>query len=264
MKSILPIYLFTTFTLLANYYDSDIDGVEDKYDQCDNTPFDELVDEFGCSKDNTQGNLVFTVGTDIGIDTFDKKDTTYNFALDYTINDWSMGISNSSYLFYETNDKSSNKTGDMYSYIGYEITRDNFSTLFSFGAKIAIADVTVGTGENDYYISTQIEYLSAQSNIKYFTNLAYTFTGDTSSISYKDIFSYNIGLGYNLSEKYYTSVYYENSQSIYQDSENYQALVWANHYNYEDNYFVEFDYIRALDKLSYRHMFSFKIGVSFE
>jgi hypothetical protein len=264
MKSLPLIYILTTLTLFASYYDSDIDGVEDRLDQCSHTPFDELVDEFGCSQNANQGSWTLKVGTELGFDTLDKKSTSYSFSIDYIVNRWSAGISNTNYTGYNENNTTTRETGDIYTYIGYEIQNEAFSTLLALGAKIATADESIGTGENDYYISTQLENFSIERYIKFFTTWVYTFTGDTQETVYKDIFSYNIGLGYYVNESYYTSIYYENSQSIYEETENYQALVWANRYSYNDTYFVEFDYTRGLDTFSYDHLFSFKIGVTFE
>jgi hypothetical protein len=264
MKLFLLIYILTTYTLFANYYDSDIDGVEDKFDLCDNTPFDEVVDEFGCGENASHSTITLKIGADVGFDTLDEKSTSYNFLIHYTMKHWSIGVSNSDYIGYTENNVSQRETGDIYSYIGYEIPNEKLITTLMLGTKIATANERVGTGKNDYYTSVQIESIPIKNNLKLFSTFSYTFTGDTSSIEYEDVFSYQIGFGYYVNASYFTSLYYENSQSIYEDTQNYKALVWTNRYSYDDTYFVEFDYTRGLDAFSYEHMFSFRVGAHFE
>ena len=264
MRFVLLIYLLLTSSISANYYDSDIDGVEDRLDQCNDTPFDVLVDEFGCNKNSTNIKFTLTLGTDVGFDTLDSRDTTYNFAFDYKINHWRMGISNSNYIGYNDNNSTSRELGDIYTYIGYEVAKDKYTSIVTLGTKLAMAKDTIGTGKNDYYMSTQLETYSSNNAAKLFGVLSYTVTGDTNSSKYEDIFSGSIGIGYTVSDKYYTSVSYENSESIYRNTENFQAIVWTNYYIWKENSFVEIDYMCGLDTLSYKHMISFKFGVTFE
>jgi hypothetical protein len=264
MKLIPLIFLFLTSRLFATYIDKDIDGVEDKFDKCPYTPFDELVDVFGCSKKDNAGTFIFKLGTDISFDTTDERISTYNFLLQYEKKNWVAGISNSNYIGYDNNDISVRETGDIYTYLGYNIQNDVLSMMLTSGIKIATAKTTVGTGENDYYMSTQIATKLLDDHYKFFTALSYTFTGDTPTIKYKNIFSYTLGVGYTVNAQYYTSLAYENSQSIYENTENYKALVWSNYYAYNDDYFLELDYVHSLDEFSYKHLISFKVGVTFE
>jgi len=261
---LLPFIFLVITCVLSAYHDSDIDGVEDSIDQCSYTPFDEVVDEFGCSKNSHVGLWTFKIGTEIGFDTIDNKSRNYNFSIDYIVNHWSIGISNSSYIGYYENNKTTREMGDIYTYVGYEVANEIFSTIVTLGTKIAIANESVSTGENDYYVNVQLESRFSESYMKLFSTSVYTFTGDTNNIAYKDIFSYNIGVGYSINTAYYTSLSYENSQSIYKNTENYQALVWTNRYMYNDTYFVELDYTRGIDAFSYDHLFSFKVGATFE
>jgi len=263
MKGFFSLSLLTGL-LFGAYIDTDIDGVEDSLDLCKNTPFDQLVDAFGCSENASENIWTLKAGTELGFDTFDEKSLSYHFSIDYNMQSWSMGISNANYIGYNENNTSTRETGDIYTYIGYEIPNKNFLTTFAIGMKIATADESVGTGENDYYMSTQLQSVSNEHNTKLFSTLSYTFTGDTKYIAYEDVFSYTVGLGYVVNEAYYTSLYYENSQSIYKDTESYKALVWSNHYTYDEDYFIEMAYTRGLDIFSYKHLFSFSLGVTFE
>ncbi|MEA1879528.1 MAG: hypothetical protein U9N11_02625 [Campylobacterota bacterium] len=264
MKLILLNFLLFTSQIVATYYDSDIDGIEDKFDQCANTPFDVLVDQFGCNENGNAGKLIVKIGTDLGFDSTTQSTSTYNFLLHYEKNNWTMGVSNSNYIGYDDMNISSNETGDIYTHLGYTLNHDTFSSVLGMGMKVATANTSVGTGENDYFISTRFTTREPQNPYRLFGTFLYTYTGDTSTAKYEDIFSYSAGIAYTINDNYYTSLYYENSQSIYEDAENYEALVWSNHYTYNDDYFVELDYIRGLDTYSYTHLFAFKIGVVFE
>ena len=50
VNNLLIVLLVLSSTSLLAYEDSDLDGVEDKLDQCPNTSFSDLVDIRGCTK----------------------------------------------------------------------------------------------------------------------------------------------------------------------------------------------------------------------
>ncbi len=66
LNVLLTLLLFSNIAL--SYQDMDIDGVDDSVDWCPNSPFDELVDEFGCSKSQkpskSYGHFTVKLGTD--------------------------------------------------------------------------------------------------------------------------------------------------------------------------------------------------------
>ena len=264
MKVIFFLCIVFVSSVFATYYDSDIDGVEDSIDRCADTPFDKLVDEFGCSTNKNLEKFIVKLGVDTNFDTTDDTVNTYNFLLQYEKENWIAGISNSQYIGYDENDIGFQKTGDIYAYLGYSIQDENFVTTVGAGMKIAVADTLLGTGENDYYLNTQISSPLFKNSYRVFSTFAYTVTGDTKDIKYKDIFSYSMGLEYAVNDKYTTALYYENSESIYEDTQNYKAVVWSNHYTYNEKYFIELDYIHGLDIFSYDHQLSFRIGAVFE
>ena len=73
MKGFFSLSLLTGL-LFGAYIDTDIDGVEDSLDLCKNTPFDQLVDAFGCSENASENIWTLKAGTELGFDTFDEKD----------------------------------------------------------------------------------------------------------------------------------------------------------------------------------------------
>jgi len=265
--------IFLTFILssiLLSYQDYDIDGVDDTIDKCPDTPFDKLVDQYGCPQDESyRGLLTFIIGNDIYNDAESEQINNINFYLNYTYYQWDLSVSNANYKILETTNPSLSDTGDIFISGGYTFQSDNIYTKLSLGVKIPTSDVddnaslSIGTGEKDYFTSINVNYLfNKRQNL--FLYYGYTLSGDTEYLDYENTNYYSIGTGYALTNRWYSALSYEYSNSIYLENDDYQAISWFNNYNFSNSIFTSINYAYALDENSYDHIFSIKLGVYFE
>jgi hypothetical protein len=126
--------LLSTFAL--SYQDLDIDGVDDSIDKCLNTPFDETVDENGCSKtqkisNSYYGDLTLKIGMDYYMDKEYENDNSLNLYANYQFNNWDFSISNAN-----SNINNSNNSNDIYLFLGYGFDLDKNYIKLSMGTKI--------------------------------------------------------------------------------------------------------------------------------
>jgi len=251
-------------TLLFGYRDNDIDGVDDAVDLCPNTSFDQLVDADGCPEGNPYyGEFTLQIGNEINFDEFSNKTDNYNFFTNYQYRKWGFSLSNSQQTSIDSNNNRSRTTGDVYLTGGYLFSTDSIQTKLILGSKIATADETVGTGENDYTTALHLIYPTNEKQTM-FTHVSYTFTGDSSMIDYKNSFGYTFGTSYMLSSNYYTALSYNHAESIYTDGEAYESISLFNSYKITDDIFMSLNYTKGLDRLSYEHSVSVSFGVHLE
>lgn len=261
--NLLKLFLITNL-LLFGYVDSDIDGVADEDDLCPDTPFDKLVDENGCDKDNIYwGFLRLQISNSWQIDN-DNIFSNYGISSYYNYNNISFSISNSQQSSLDNNNNQSNYRGDLYIDIGYLFEVDNKTeTKLTFGSKIAKADDEVGTGENDYYISLMLNHI-VNDNLSLFSNISYTLVGDSSTINYQNSFGYSLGFSYITSSNWYSSISYNQATSIYPNTLDSKSISLYNSYRLTKEYFLGLNYNYVVDELSYDHIVTLSLGVNFE
>ncbi|MCH9813615.1 MAG: hypothetical protein K0U47_06685 [Epsilonproteobacteria bacterium] len=256
--SIISVFFLST-TLYA-YQDFDIDGVDDKIDECPNTPFDQLVDKNGCPlEEGIKGKLTLKFGTDISFDDLSDKTSSFNLFASYTLSDFTAVLSN--YSYYESYQNSLSGVGDIYASGGYHIRKDDLHTFVSVGIKIPSEDV--GTGEQDYFVSLYTDYFLDERKDLFFYG-GYTFSGDSHEVDYENFATFSVGGGYAFNSRYYSALSFDYSQSAYSDTEAYQALSWFHSYAFSKRYFTTLNYTYSLDDRSLRHAISLKFGVNFD
>lgn len=264
MKTLVTLLLVAglSSTLLA-YSDYDIDGVEDHLDQCPNTSFDELVDERGCGKSQLQSDSVLTLkmGYERTSDDIYGDTNALNFFASYKSGAYRLNLSNYNYV--DTGANSGTSIGDLYLSGGYKMALPNSSLLTSVGIKFPIGDEDVGTGESDLLASLYYTYyLDEQTDL--FAYYGYTFTGDSDDTTYEDISTFSLGAGYAFSKAYYSALSYDYAESIFEDVDARSSLNWFHSYDFNDRYFMTFNYAYGLNDEAYDHLFSLKFGVNFE
>ena len=262
MKKLYIIYLLAQISLFA-YEDYDIDGVDDSVDQCLNTPFDLLVDDMGCpiNQSDKSGEIVFKVGSDINFDDSESGSSSFNFFGSYSKNNFDISLSN--YNYYDAFENSVSGMGDLYLSSGYMHYYKNLSIYGSLGVKLATGDETIGSGENDYLSSINLDYY-LDDKWDMFVYYGFTLNGDSDEVDYANSSSFSVGLGYEISDKWYSSLSFDYSESIYQDSDAYSAISWFNSYNFTNSYFMTLNYANALDDYSYDNSLSLRLGVRFD
>ena len=240
-KLILPLFLLT-HTIEA-YEDNDLDGVDDTVDLCPDTSFEKLVDEYGCPEDeNYLGILTLQIGNDTSFDKSDERVNDYNFFTHWQYRKWNLSLSNSKQTTLDSDNSSTTSTDDIYLNLGYLFDEvENLQTKASFG-----------TSEDEQFASLDFTY---------FINRKQTLF---SQLSYNKSLGYSMGSGYMINANWYSSLSYDYATSIYANTEEYKALSLFNSYSFLDDFFVIFNYTRALDELSYDHTISLKLGVTFD
>jgi len=261
-KFILLLLFFTQISFA--YQDSDIDGVDDSVDQCLNTPFDVLVNEYGCANDKSYyGALTLKLGNDISFNSSSNKINNFNIFANYRYQNWDLSLSNSNYSTYDSFNDTVSATGDLYLSGGYLFKSETFNTKVILGTKLATADEDVGTGEQDYFASVNFDYfISRQQDV--FLYYGYTVSGDSSEVDYEDFSAYSLGSGHAFNNKYYSAISYDYSGSNYIGGEAYRSLSWFHSYEFSKQFFVTLNYAYGLDDISYDHTFSLKFGIHFE
>jgi len=289
--------IILSFLLLSNlafsYQDIDIDGVDDSVDMCQNTPFDELVDEKGCSKTQkpttNYGHLTLKIGTDIFTDENYKDDSSLNLYANYKYNSWDISISNSrSTTNSAYSEDNSYSNSDLYLSIGDTFILEKNIIKLSLGTKIAgdvdntqTGHAPKGRGQNynnnnynnnqtiidnsrddDYFASINYNYIfNDKQNI--FSYYGYTLSGDSKLIDYEDYSSFSIGTGYLLTQNWYSALSYNYTGSIYKNGDASQSIDWFNSYNFTKNIFTTIGYSYALEDFSYDNTFSLALGFTF-
>jgi len=249
--------LFLIFIKVYGWEDSDMDGVSNIDDLCPNTSFEYIVDKKGCPINGNIGKLSLILGTNIN--RYDNSTTQdYSFSLNYLYKLWSISIYSSQDYIDDTISK-----GDLYLSFYYNIIGEKLITKLSMGIKFATGNDEISTGENDYFTSINFKYLLSN-DITLLSTISYTITGDTKDKSYKNPIGYSLGLGYSINNKWDIALSYQNSNSIYEDSQNYSAISISSSYTINSNIWASLGYTKGLDELSYDDIFSFKIGINFE
>ena len=284
--------------IALSFQDIDIDGVDDTVDKCLDTPFDELVDENGCSKSEkpatNYGSLTVKIGTDIFTDKEYDSDSSLNLYANYRYKSWNISVSNSR-LTTNSNYSEDNSYSDSDTYIsvGKNFTLDKNIFKLSIGTKIAgdtdnnrehrgkkamqregssdgqnsqnsqnYTQSLDDSRDNDYFASLNYNYLlNDKQNL--FLYYGYTKSGDSETTEYENYSSFSLGSGYLFTQNWYGALSYSYTESIYKDGDVTNSINLFNSYNFTKNIFATAGYSYALEDLSYDNSFSLALGFTF-
>ena len=236
------------------YSDYDVDGVDDRIDQCLNTPFDVLVDEQGCDIEKQRDGLwSFALGT---LYTEDKEGASASnvlFALEYQYKAWSVSLSS----FKEIHSAFPNRPNALYATVGYtKILNDNTTAIFSLGTKQL-------TMQDDYYMGIDSTYsLSEKQNLHFFYN--YTIAKNTQKRKFDNFHTFSLGTGRYVTQRWYALLSYDYANSLYGDSEAYQVLTLNNTWMLTTDIYLMGTYSYGLNHKSNKHTVILQLGFSFE
>ena len=201
--------------------DSDFDGVNDAEDRCPGTPFDLTVSADGCPVETqTPVSLLvgvgatYATGTYGGTERIDSVSTELSATL-YAGNFYASVLG--AYYFRGASDPTvaGNEDGgisDTFLGAGYMFNPvENIYLTPGIFVKLATAAEGVGTGENDYGASLQALYRFERADI--FLQYGYTVTGNSSTVTYRDISYGSVGAGFYPGPRSYLSVSYDVSQA---------------------------------------------------
>ncbi len=272
------------------FQDYDIDGVEDSIDRCANTPFDAIVDKYGCAIDKNKkeyiGKFMLQVGTQVFQDEIYGSTSALNISANYRYKNWDVTLSNirtttiGSFI-----DDNFNDNGDIYLSTGYFFIFSKASLKLTLGTRFLSdidGSVTSSRGrgrgqnstqtvttitdtialDNDYFASLNYSYqMNEKQNIFLFSG--YTITDDSPTQTYENYGSFSVGTGYSITRSLYTSIAYNYVGSVYADGEAEQSVSVFNSYRFNKNLFASATYKYGINDLSYDHTLLLSVGIVF-
>ncbi len=258
MYRLLTLFLILSISLIA-YSDMDMDGVEDKDDQCPNTPLTELVDLTGCTIKNLKSPHHFDISLGKNhISSRDVKIDTSSLQADYYYKNISLQLSSS---YFNKRVYGSKKNGWNDTYLnGYYQLRPTTNLLIRFGGGVSIPTYDAKNNKADYTLASYVTYNYKKLSI--LGGLGYTFIGDKDSniTSYSNSSFYNIGLGYYFTNSLYSSISYNSSSSIYKSGENIETLSIYGYYKINKHWFINISYRDGLSDIAMKQSVGIKVG----
>ncbi len=283
MQRLLFTLSLLTLPLFA-YSDFDMDGVDDTIDRCPGTPLTELVDIYGCTIKNLEGDHHFDIIAGVSFSQFnentlsalnpDGTDTvTTTLQADYYYKNFSLQASTS---YFDSESQSDNNSGQNDSFIGayYQLDPASFLSL-RLGGGLLLPTYDTGYNNNnlDYTASASLSYLL--DNINLFGSYSYTLVNDddfsyfddtaheTVTISYQNTNAFNAGIGFYPTGKLYTSVAYNRSDSIYRHVETIESASAYLFYTIDKHWFATLNYAYGLSDSASDHYAAFRLGYYF-
>ncbi|WP_373002984.1 DUF3187 domain-containing protein [Sulfurimonas sp.] len=271
MNKTLLLLLTLSVSLLA-YSDSDMDGVDDKLDQCPNTPFSELVDINGCTTKYLESPHHFDII--LGIDYSQKSYTTLedtdvtskSIQMDYYYKNFSLQAATSYYnsdsIIYSSDGMNDSFLGAYYKLNPVE----NLSVRLGVGVILPTYDTDLNNNNTDYTSSLSLSYML--DNVNIFGGYSYTIINDddiktVTPILYQNTNSYNAGVGFYPSSKVYVSASYNSSDSIYKGIDDIDTASFYLFYSIDSNWFTTLNYAYGLSDTASDNYAAVKIGYYF-
>jgi hypothetical protein len=264
--------LFFLLLLSVNawaYIDSDMDGVEDRVDQCPNTSLTELVDIRGCTITSvlSEHHYDIIVGGSYTREDFsglDKTDTlTTSVQVDYYYKNFSLQAS-TSYFSSDSDSYSDDGLNDSV-IAGYYQFRpsEELYVRIGLGTILPTYDSNLNNNNTDYFASLNLSYSLNKFNI--FGGYMRTLINDddVGSIEYTDTNGYNLGLGYYFNEKLYMSMSYNTTESIYTGVDNLETASWYAFYSIDKHWFTTFSYAYGLSDTASEQYLGARLGYYF-
>lgn len=252
---VLPLQLFA-------FSDTDYDGVSDARDYCPNSSFEDIVDKYGCVAGK---NITLLIGVELSQGDYgtgtDVSTFGTSFYTSYTKNFWTAALSTS--LGLSSSDPADVVgMGDLYTTLSYH-GLGNKKRLISLqaGSKIATAQESIGTGENDYSMRISSVFLSK--SVNYLVNLGYSLSGDTNTTDFNNIMSTSVGLGKQETKNLYASVSFNYSSPFVEGSDSVMSVSTYFSYSISEDTFMTLSYIYGLTDATADHTLSSNFGIRF-
>jgi len=241
-------------SLLFAYNDSDFDGVADKHDLCPNSTMLDIVNKQGCTietlivpKDKlSHYDIIFGVNyTKMG--QTDEKTFNQSLQLDYYHENITIQLQSTNF---ESAGLSDTVLGLFYR------LKPMKKLSLSLGASVIFPTYKneLNNNNTDYKLSTSLNYQFDKSSL--FLGASYTFINDDDiqkpnyTLQYKDAQNIYIGAGKYFFPTLYSSIIFNQSSNIYEDSEAMKSFSFYNHYIINKNWFSRFGYTHGLSKNS--------------
>lgn len=270
MKKSVAILLTLGATAFA-YVDTDFDGVEDSADRCPGTPLSELVDREGCTIASTLSPHRFDLISGISyiegsrLEVAREGDDTLAFSLqaDYYYKRYAVQLTTS---LYDSENGSGMNDTLLAGYYRFELS-DRLSGRVGAGVVLPTYETGFDNEAADYQASAAMNYRVGEA-LDLFGGVSYTIINDDDvydipdigDVRYRNTAAWMVGAGYVLSPKFYGSLSYGRSDSIYRDSEALENVSLFALYNFSDTLFATFSYSAGLSDSTGDNAVALRIG----
>lgn len=263
-----PIYylvaiMIATISPAETLIDSDLDGVPDRLDQCQNTPFLHEVDRYGCTtkilklpqqSDQTNLTLSLGYGYTTNEDLYDDKEHLSSLQLRYYHDSWSYSLKGA----YDTDHEHTNIQDTIVKV--KKRFRLSPTINLSLGAGIKLPTLDVAGNQTDYTLYQSLHYYPSASR-SYFAGAHYTRVNDDPiSLPLQDSYALYLGSGYFITKQFYANLSYSYTQTKYRYEESYHMLSNTLYYKINQTFFTTATYQRAVGDDDLHDGLVFKVG----
>ncbi len=247
--------LFCIVFLKADFIDDDMDGVENSFDQCPNTPFMALVDKNGCITKKIDFAKDKSLDISIGYyhakidDKYSQNSKSINLVFSY--DKYTFLLNSSRYDINQIGSGQDDTTiGAFYSFDNYIYSQ------IGVGAYLPTSDTI--DNKSDYFVKAKFLYTKGLFD----TTFSYTrtFMKDIGTV---DTNSYIVSFGYSFSKKFYSSLSYSSSDSIYSDGGKLDYISLYMEYYFTDKLYISTTYSDGQSSDASDYSYSFDIGYKF-
>lgn len=267
MKKMLLLF-FATLTLGMAYMDGDIDGVEDMYDKCPQTPLSDLVDYDGCSINSSAKEFHFDIIFGMG---FSQTNYTLQESADtittFVQSDFYMDNVTLQAVIsrYHSDTQDGSGWDDATLSLFYKLpTTETFSLNLFTALIFPTYKIPYGNEALDYKAGFDFSYFADEKNYL-FGGYNYTFVNDSDFgyIAYQNTQTLHVGIAHKPnSDKTYT-LSYTTDESIYKDIAAIQTLGIGYSLDMDQHWFMGAYYDYGLSDSASKHSFSLSIGYFF-
>ncbi|CAA6826052.1 MAG: Unknown protein [uncultured Sulfurovum sp.] len=244
--------------LLVAYNDSDLDGVDDKLDQCANTPLTELVDLRGCTIKNLVSDQHFDIV--FGQSYAEEGNISLNiseFQMGYYHKKFSLSVSGT-YADLKGDTYEEHGLNDLYLDAYYQI-KPLKKLRIQLGIGIVFPTYDSSENKTDYRASVQGSYV--YENFSFLAGFGMTIVGDSSDdTEFNNSYFYKAGLGYYFNDDFYSSVSYNHTNSIYRSLGDIESLSYYGYYMIDKHWFTNIKFAHGLSDNALDNTVGLKLG----
>jgi hypothetical protein len=244
--------LFFSIVTGHAYSDLDVDGVDDAVDLCPNTPFDQLVEENGCSRmQHPKGVITLSAGVLHTVDQKSDNTSSLLFFGNYHYKKWDVSLST-----FRTVDTARSLPDSYYLTSAYEVIHHDTYEMKVLGG------VKLSSLQNDYYAGFSYTY-TIQKDLSLFTYYSYAYAEDTAEQRYENYHTVSVGAQKSVNSRWHTTLSYDFSTASLPGTANYQAATLSNTLMLNDSHFILANYTYGLSESAAEHTFLLQYGVMF-
>ena len=238
-KTLFFLIFLSIFLSAEDFIDEDLDGVDDRIDKCPHSLLFDIVDSTGCAVKhlkvvNKKAHYDFS----LGFNSIKYKGNSYqneSFSFSYYKDNFSLSFFNSI---------SKEGIDDITLEFSYKVKRHKFSLGFY------LPTMDFEGNKLDYFLKYKFSYLYKDFDISFLYKHIFMRDKDT-----KDSNSIILSLGYEINQKWYSSLSYTYETSIYRNEPSIKTASLFVNYNFNEHIYFN----TSISK----NFYSFNIGYSF-